>query len=505
MPTTRRALQKTSQSRVFTIEDRAAPNHVPVYQTLARMAGVTHGQGDVTLVRIPDPNQYGRFIVVDKIQGQADSPQTSLEFRAERNVRSPIYRVVKKGCEVDVQLHIGDCKDPSDFDLGWDKILVFEGALFTNYQTDDQGTFDADGNNPVTETVDVSADDFYEIMPMAFSQIGESTILQKVVDVAICDARSCGACGLPSDGCQKVFAVTVAVGASPGLTSQLVFTKDGGATISQTHITSLPANKDATALACVGPYLGVISNGDSSFHYAKITDILAGTESWTKVTSGITASTADPKAIISLGRTHTWIAAEGGYVYFSADVTSGFTAQTSGDVTASDLNAITALDEKHLLAVGASNAIITTKDGATWLAVTGPSAQAGVAATACAMLSESEWQVGYADGELWYTYDSGVSWTQKSLPGSLTQVDDIVYATRTVGYITGRTSDPHGKLLRTINGGQSWYVLPENTGLSIPTSDFYLGIAACGDDVNLLWAGGTDDSGTDGLLVKGTG
>ena len=497
----RRNMQRASQSRVFTIEDRAGPSHLPVYQVLARVTGVTWGLGAVTPIRVPDPKRYGSYIVVDKIKGQVGLPTASLEVRSARD-RSALLSLAKKGCPIDLQVHVGACKDPSDFDLGWEKILVLEDADFTNYSLPALGAFDADQEAAVMETLDLTASDMYEVSPLAFSPVGESQIVQEVVDVLIADARTCGACGLPSDGCQRVFAVQKAVGASPGLPSEIISSQDGESTWQEANITPLPVDKEPSAIAASGPYLVVVSHDDDSIHYAEIVDLLDDTATWVKVTSGIEAS-GSPVQIFSLGRTQNWIVGDGGYVYFSDDVTVGVEAQTAGDVTSEDLKCVHGMDEANLIAAGANNAILLTRNGGqTWVAVAGPGTKAAVTITACWMMSENEWILGYADGTVFYTIDGGGSWAQMAIPGSLTAIDDIQFSTRSVGYIAGRAGAV-AKLLRTISGGKSWYVLPEAAGITLPSASQFNAIAACGDDPNVVFAGGVKTAGGDGIIVKG--
>jgi len=60
-----------------------------------------------------------------------------------------------------------------------------------------------------------------------------------------------------------------------------------------------------------------------------------------------------------------------------------------------------------------------------------------------------------------------------------------------------------GRLFRTIDGGYSWYVLPEGTG-SIPSNYQLNSIALC-DDPNIVYAGGleTNSGDYDGILIVG--
>lgn len=499
-----RKLQKASQSRVWTITDRAAPNHPPVYQDLARATPVSQGLGAITPIRTPSRTQYGQFDTIDKIKGQADLPGMGLEFRMTRAI-SEILKIVRKGCPIDVQVHIGACKDPTDFDLGWEKIHVLEDADPQNYSTGDLGAFDADQEAVVLETLDLMGTNYYELKPLAFSQRAESEIVQSVLGVTICDAKTCGVCGLPSDGCQRIFAIQASAGASPGVAAEVVFTEDGGATWSESIATSLPVNQPADALLCVGPYLVIISNAGGGIEYASIADLFAGTATWTSQLSGFNAS-GKPRAGFSFGRTDSWFVGDGGYIYHASDPTSEVIPQTSGDVTTEDLYAISAADEDTLLVGGDQNALLYTNNGGTtWSALTGPSGQALVNIRTVHMLSAMEFLVGYADGKLYYSADGGSSWTQKGLPGGLTEIGSIKFSTRTVGYLIGRVGTGAGaaRLLRTINGGYSWYVLPEETGLSVPTAAQFFGLAACTEDPNSVWLGGIETAGGDGILIQG--
>lgn len=503
MPKINKPFQHASHSRVFTIIDSAGPSHPPVYQTLGRAGALTWDQGAVTPMRVADPAKYGDFVTVDVIRGQKGLPTTTIDFRMLRSA-SAILNLIKKRCPFDVHLHIGACKDPTDFDAGWESVKVYEGAQATSYKTTDLGAFDADQENLVVESMDIMAQDFYEITPLNFAEVGETTILQRIVDVEICDAKTCGACGLPSDGCQKVFAVTLSVGASPGLPAKLVYTQDGGATISSQVITSLPANRDPIAMKCVGPYMVVISQTDGALHFAKIVDILAGTATWTKVTTGINVSGA-PNAIFSISSTASWIVGQGGYIYTLTDPSAGVTPVSSGDVTVQNLQTVHALDELNVLAAGASNAIVLSRNGGqTWALVTGPSAKAAIQINSVWMASAYTWWLAYNDGSLYYTIDGGVTWTQKAIPGSLTTLNEISFANNGVGYLAGSiTATTTGKILRTINGGYTWYVLPEQSGYSIPSTRNFNAIASCIENPNLVWAGGLAGDGTDGILMKG--
>jgi len=340
----------------------------------------------------------------------------------------------------------------------------------------------------------------YEIGKLTATEIAASSITREIIAVAVCDQAGCGgSCGTATDGCQKVFMVSVSAGGSPGLTPDVVYTSNGFSTIGVSHINSLALTESPDDAACVGDNLVVVSGGagaSDSLHYAAITDILAGsTNIWTEVTTGFVASKG-PQAIWSIGPNETWMAGAGGYIYFTSDPTGGVSVQDAGVATSQDLNDIHILDSTHGVAVGASNAVVRTTDGSTWGAKTGPAV--GIALNAVWMKSADIWLVGTAGGALYYTADGGTSWTAIGLGGSPAVIDDIYFVNQTVGYVAFHTSAPAGKIYRTIDGGHSWYALPESG--SMPANDKVNALRACA--VNTVYGGGLADNGTDGFGVK---
>src|SRR3990167_1128545 len=302
---------RTPFTRLFTIEDRAGPENAPVYQGRGRAMAPSWAFGDLTPIREPDPNRYGAFKIVDTIRGEKGLPTLPIEVRHQFTL-SEMLRLARKGCPLDLQVHYGECQDPRDFNGGWNKVLTVEGIVITNWSTDALGALNQGDDAVVNESVDTTGLDMYEITQLAVSALAASEVVREILDVAICDAVTCGACGLPSDGCKKFFAISTTTAGSPGLAADLIYSDDGGAVIGSTNIATLTGAEDPDEVACVGTYLVVVSQDSGSLHYAPIADILAGTETWVEVATGFTAPTGSPPATFRLGATHTWIVGAGG-------------------------------------------------------------------------------------------------------------------------------------------------------------------------------------------------
>ena len=491
-------------SRVFLLEGRASPAVAPSYQGLWRAGAPTNDRGDVTLIRNPSPNQYGAFDVVGKIKGAPGNPELPIMARYAMD-RSRLLDMANRDCDHDLQVHMGTCQNPQDFNRGWDKILVLEGASVTSWRTGEIGALSPDERAVVNEEVPFSGEELYEILPLAFAQKGGTEVTREIVAIVICDSPTCGLCGLSSNGCQVAFAVQKSSGGgSPGLYPTVIYTRNGGLTWAADTITTATAAQDPTDAVCVGTSLVIVDGAAAELHYKLISDIVTGVAgSWTEVTTGFSASGL-PRKIWSDSPSNVWIVATGGYIYHSSDIASGVSVQDAGVATAQQLNAVHGVDALNVIAVGNSNAVVVTANGGeTWRSVTGPAV--GVNLNTVFMVDSLTWFVGTAGGRLYYTEDGGVTWTEKAFPGSgAGVVYDVSFSTPTVGYMSHSTAAPAGRILRTIDGGNSWYVLPEKAG-SIPANSRMNRIAACVEDANFVYGGGLATGGVDGFLVLGAG
>jgi hypothetical protein len=184
---------KNDFSRVFIIENQAGPANVPDYQGQTIGEGIDWSLGDTSPIQIPNPNRYGDFIEVGQIAAEKERPTTSLRGRYPTSL-SDMLRVARQGCPFDAQIHIGTCQNPQDFDGGWDKIVVYEGAKYSSYSTDELGALESGDRAAVGETGDLSATDLYEIVRMGFVERGGDIVSTEIIGIVVCDTVSCGDC-----------------------------------------------------------------------------------------------------------------------------------------------------------------------------------------------------------------------------------------------------------------------------------------------------------------------
>lgn len=494
----------SGQSRIFIIEGQAGPSAVPSYESCMAAGAPTQSFGDVTKIECPDPNRYGKWIDIGEFRGTVERPTVDIMGRYARDLRSKLLRLAQQGCPLDIAITIGgECKDPSIFNTGWEKILYLPASILTNWSPDnDLGSLGSDGQNPINETSSVSARSMFEVLPLSLVERAGSVISNELLDGFAVDGLQCPGCGVPGEGHTLFYFVSDAAGGSPSTAADVVYSLTSGASWAVSEVDSLGSAESPTGIAKVGSYVVVVSNDSASLHYVLQSELnTTGDETWQEVSTGFETG-GEPNDIWSTGN-KAFVVGDGGYIYSTIDPTAGVTALDEGSATTDDLNAVHAINEDFAIAVGNAGAILKTTDGVQWQSLT-RFVGVGVNLTCCWMLDKNIWFVGGNDGKLYYTEDGGTTWSEKTFPGSGSgEVRDIAFSTRNVGYLSHSTATPAGRVLRTISGGNSWYVLPEGAS-SIPSNDRVTALAVPEDEANLFAGGGLADDGSDGFLVVGS-
>lgn len=495
------SIAKTANTRVFVIEGRARPDHTASYKSCLRMMALSQGFGDIERIECPDPHKYGGFIEKAEIKGATERPTTSLEGRYPQDVLSDLLKLARKGCAFDVQLHTGACQDPSVFNE-YDKALILEGAYLTNYGTEDLGALQSGDNAVINETSDISAKDAYEVVPLSVSAKTPTLVVNEVLDAVLCDSVSCGDCETESDGCNKIYAITTGTTGSPDTIPDFVYSIDGGATW-YVHdiegVTSPPGEVE-----CLGDYVFVTVNTANEVAYALKSEMDGYTDpTWTLVTTGFVTG-GEPNAAWSDG-SYAFIVGDAGYVYGTSDITAGVTVLDAGVADPDHLFCVHGLSSEFAVAGGQNGALIFTSDGISWTSAPTSPVGVGVTINTIWVKSTTEWWVGCSNGNLYYTLNQGVTWATKAFSGSGTgQVYSLVFPTPSVGYLAHASTTPKGRVLRTIDGGNSWKLVPEKTG-TMPSNARIDAIAYCPADPNFFVGVGLGDIvAGDGFVVLGS-
>jgi len=487
--------------RVWYVEGGVHPSHSPELLSIGKFsADPTQKLGEAKKIAAPDPNNFGRDIQVGTIPGSADRASLGIGIRSTAQ-KSVLIGWKNRKCRVDIYALSGKCGSPQDFTEGGEKWIYFPDGQISGHAYEGFGAFGLDEAKETNETVDMTAEEYYEFLYMNQGQVGAASTVRRIYTVDVYQGNDCEDCPNP---CDRVLASMAGASATPGTQPTLLYSADGGLTWTSDTITTLFSNEEIMDGVVIGDNIVYISNTSNSIHYTSITNLYKNTNTWSETISGFVADKA-PNAITSVDSRHTWIAADDGYIYFCKNHKITVEVQDAGVATTSDLNAIHAFDTDNILAVGDSNAVIYSTDGGeTWTSIIGPAV--GLVLGACWMWSKDVWLVGEGaggTGKLWLTVDSGVTWSQIGLPNTYVQIDKIVFISEAEGYISARTAG-ESFILRTITAGNEWVVLPQGKS-SVSIDNTYLtDVAICSKYSNTAYAGGLADNGTAGIILKMT-
>lgn len=492
----------TGFTRVFLIDGRARPDHKPAYQSNMKAGGISQSFGDVEDIEVPSPDEFGKFIKVGELRDQVGRVEVTLTGRYAAELKSTMLKLARQGCTIDAQIIIGSCTDPSDYNVFTKKVII-ENSFLTDYETEDLGALGSDEQAKIDESVTLSGRTVYETVPTAYASRAGDIITNELVAGTICDTASCGECQNESTGCLKYFAVSAAAGGSPGTPPDVVFTLDGGTTFYAHDIDSMSDTEDPNDVGCLGQYLFVVSQETESAHYALLSEFTATDDpDFTEVTTGF-VSGGGPRAVATT-KNKAFIVGAGGYIYDTENIGDGVTVRDAGTLTASNYNAVSAVNDEFAIAGGDAGVVAVTQNGTLWgLASTTP-VGFGINITAVAAKNEYVWLIGTDTGRLYYTLNGGASWTEKSFPGSGSgSVEDLAISTDSVIYMSHTTAANRGRILKSDNFGYDWVVQP-STADTLPLNDRINSVSACSVNPDVVFGCGLADNASDGFLVVGT-
>lgn len=491
-------IARSSQFRVFIQVDGSSPANPYLYIGCMSLGGFQEDLGTGDPIYCPSADTPGQFNIVDTTSPPSALPTTDFTQHMSRLLSDDVWKFRKRRCDVNLIVKGSNCARPDDLDDFQGKIIARKAKL-TAFNT---GAFNSQGEDAV---VDVTGSwqlrSFDRFLPLNVGEVADTATFSEALDGIYADKIQCGDCGDVSDGCQKAYVLTSTIAASPALSSQIVYTLDGGSTWAYDDIDSL-ATVAGNALAHVGTRIVVVSQTDLAHHHKLQSTIDAGTASgWTQVTGGYVAAHG-PRCIWSHSTSQTYIGAAGGYIYKMSSPTAAVTVLTDGSVSTQDINDIRGTG-RTIVAVGASNAVlVSNNDGTTWSLVVGPTV--GVVLNTVEVITPTIWWVGTASGKLYYTTDAGTTWVNATPDSTITAFESVRFVDEIVGYATATLSGSV-RLYRTADNGNTWHYDGDYVS-GVPAAEQYNFVAPCPGNYNTVLLGGLKVSpSTDGIIAIGAG
>lgn len=472
---------------------------VPTYQYFPCLGvdALSQDFGDITRIECPDPYNYGRYIEVAQVPGEIGRMTTTLTTRLSRTELSLFRNFAVRGCGFDLHLHFGLCQKPNDFNA-FDKMMIFEDVFVTSYGTDALSALQSSDRETITETIDISVGNYYEVVPLMYAQreITLAASLEPIIDMVYADNSNCGVeCDTPSDGCQDVFAIT-----ADGI---VLWSRDGGKTY------TLGANDwDSTTTGPGNAGIGYLNNfvftyvndANASVVFATKADALAD-----EAPTVVGNFTANPNLYVyrdlGVGAGVAIVVGDDGFMAVTGNPTRGFDEVYDGTFTAADLVKVQFRPGSDTaLIVGATGTVISYIDGEFEPMLTTGSALAALSLTAALPVSDKKFLVGNTVGNIYCSTEPTVpsSWTmiRHPLSGTNNAVTDIQMVSK---HILAATFD-NGEILISYDGGGTW-----NRHSSVAAKSNHIVTAVINDilvcgDVNKINFGG--ENATAGYFLQ---
>ena len=438
--------------------------------------------------RVPSDERRRKWVTIDNITKDTNTGTVGFETFLDRQMSEDLHEMFEEDEEFSLQIVVGDATHPQNFEQFESKLIV-QGMHIVEIGPD--GTLnplDGDDNDDVKMTGSFYFDDTIVIRTITFTETGSAATLRDVIDSIVrwVDSRNR----------YRWYTLMTNLAAT---TPYEIFVGSGRKTITWQTVTPTVLSTDGLldSIRIVGDFLVAFRSTATESHlYCPLSDLDAGTDNFTAVTTGYTAAKGPVSAFVR-SSSQVIIVALGGYIYQITGAKQQPTIIDAGVITTQNLNEVHGFG-KTVICVGASNALVKSTDGGANFAIgTGPSA--GNALTTVFLISEQDIFVGTDNGELWFSEDTGATWTQISMDSDIDLIEQIRFIDKYNGVIaaTASAATVKGRTYRTSDSGRNWdrdapHLLSQKVAVNINTV-----VMAT---PNILMSSGLE-SGTDGISM----
>jgi photosystem II stability/assembly factor-like uncharacterized protein len=457
---------------------------------------LTEPKADRTPIICRDVN--GNAVSKGSIKGTPGAPTTSLTA-LEFPEQSALDLV--GDCDLNLYLMSDPCAK-----LGliqsYARGRILQGAGLTSRA--EENIVKREGNDATTLKLDFTGRiPVLRVRPLTLTRqdIAETTDL---LAIAFCNtARCAGDCGDAQDLGEDGFIGGAAPAGSAASYADVWDTDNSGALWN--HIAGphpLNAGFDITAVVCfpidrdTTRWLAFSeSQAGVPLHCAYSDD---GGTTWTQVHIGSTNSEGvlDAQAVKAFDSAHIWVGTDDGNIYFSEDGGLTWEDQSVLAVTAgADITAIDFSDYANGYAVGVAGLIIRTVNGADWSDAPCNDPSGGDGLRALQVFSGYRLEVGTVTGELYQSWDAGITWEAKiyTTQAATDTITDLEFANDLNGFMLVHPAVGQDYVHKSIDGGHTWERLA--TPVNLRLNDIYVG------DGNLAYVVGNAQGGT-GVVLK---
>lgn len=420
--------------------------------------------GDVTTALCL--NAKRQWETVHRSQGGPSRATFTLEAYLEKT-RDWLQKQIVKRCPMGMYVHWSDCGN-ADYFLGYQFGQAFHNAYITGESKGNMVLRKGEEGQTATpsgRSYEVSADPQPpEYWPLVVAR-RTTAEAEPIRDLTFCDAAQCeGACGAAADICTDGMYSSDNTGAA---VAEVWYSNDGLANSVVGGAIPFAVSVAAGPIECFASDTGVMRTliGQATSDAAHMKIAYSDSATLAAWSAAIDVGAVDTEyfihggAINALDYHHIWACSNKGNIYFSSDGGVTWTDQGAPEPTPAEaLYCIDFIDDKYGMCVGgttgASCVVLTTTDGGDhWTLQTGVGAHM---LTGVSVIDPYRAWACSDTGELWYTSDFGVTWTQRTLPTAAVSLGDVEFLDAYNGACTGTRATLLPVVYRTVDGGYNW-------------------------------------------------
>jgi photosystem II stability/assembly factor-like uncharacterized protein len=461
------------------------------------MTNVTDPVGALTQVREPSAAKRRRSIVADVLRGEPPLPEFQIETRLRKTLN---LMFGMSDCAVNYQAHLGACDRPDNY-FSSEVGLHWERSHRGDMTIDRLAKIEGD-DAPIASTIPWMAEVGPVVIDFEAEFLSARTITETeaITDIAFLESECLEDCQSQEDAGENGYAVTEVLAGSPVNVANVWYTDDRGESWSECSARPFIAGMTISSVVIAGTknnHRVIVSNGTTQagapaqIAYADVSTL--GTTSW--VTANVGSINGQYiNELFLLDWLHVYAVTDDGYVYLSQDGGVTWTAKLTSAVNELwDIEAISYGSRAgSVWVVGDSNTIYFSEDyGEGWSAITGPTAGAGDNLLALALCPDGTVIIGNDAGEVYGSYDDGLSWTTLAAQGvTATSITALEAWGDTLIWMAVDLADSSSRVLRSTDGGATFRLwslnLPTNSGVNtlFPV------------DANIIFAAGDPQGGT---------
>lgn len=478
-----------NSTRAFINDKRFQCTNFEFYSCIG-MSGISQGRDETQKIYCPDPLNYDKFIVSERISGRKQDGTTSIMGYLDRG-KSKLADLFNKRCTFDMQVQVGSCGSPFLFE-DFEKLIIFKDVEASSYSTDTLLALTSNEVGPIIETAELVFEDAYEVVHKTLFNNTNAIISNGPLISAslFCNKDSC-LCPISDNSSYYAQLRENLAGTQAEL--WVVYTLDGynwnEIQVTSGGVFNIVQLLNTNSVVSVSGSLITVFYLDNMVNtgLSTISDVIA--QSLYVFDNTIYTGLTNIYGVDSYG-INLFVVGTNSTVLIQNMQSKIIEQIDTSSLPIEELYTISVHDDFAL--VGGDNGLLFSIDLKN-NSVTQLTSPVSTAITHIKVLNEAAWVLTTIDGNNLKTCDCGLNWSPMDrLFGCVSAID---FFDDIIGYAVTADTNDGVYVHRTIDGGKTWFRLTQqNNAVSYPLTHQINNISICNEPDNIVLSGRVSDT-----------